>query len=174
MIIFTCENHKVMKTIYIIRHAKSSWDEKDLPDETRPLVEKGRKRTERVINYLVKHQLNVDLIIASHAVRAFETAKILAHGLNYPIENIKINPHLYFTDCDGILSLFYEMPDIIDSVMIVGHNPAMTDFANLFLDKSLENLPTSGVVSISFDTGNWNELPLAKRTLNFTLFPKEL
>lgn len=163
-----------MKTIYIVRHAKSSWDEIDRPDETRPLVEKGRKRTEKIIDYLIKHKVHVDYILASHAVRAYETAKILAHGLNYPIEEIKTDPHLYFADGDGILSRFYDLPDSIDSVMIAGHNPAMTDFANFFLDKPLESLPTSGVVSISFDTGKWNEIPLAKRTLNFILFPKEL
>lgn len=163
-----------MKTIYIVRHAKSSWDISDQPDEKRPLLEKGKKRTKRVIDFLHHKKVKVDYIISSHAVRAYETAKLLAHGLEYPVENIRIDKHIYFADGDSILDQFYDLPERFHSVMIVGHNPTLTDLANRFLDNPIENLPTSGVVSIIFDTEKWEEVPLASRKTNFILFPKEI
>ncbi len=163
-----------MKTVYIVRHAKSSWDKVDLSDEMRPLMEKGKKRTKKVIDFLHSKKIKVDYIISSHAVRAHETAKILAHALDYPADHIKIDPHIYYTDSDGIINQFYDLPERFDSVMIVGHNPSLTDFVNQFLKNPVDNLPTSGIVSISFDTDKWENIPLAKRKTNFVLIPKEL
>ncbi len=163
-----------MKTIYIVRHAKSSWDISDQPDEKRELMEKGKKRTKRVIDFFHKNKISVDYIISSHAVRAHETAKIMAHGLNYPQDDIKIEKQIYYADGDSILDQFYDLPERFNSVMIVGHNPTLTDLANRFLKTPIENLPTSGVVSITFDTNKWEEVLVAARKTNFVLFPKEL
>lgn len=163
-----------MKTIYIVRHAKSSWNVSDMPDEKRPLLEKGKKRTKKVIDFFHEHEIKVDYIISSHAVRALETARIIAHGLKYPSEEIKIDQQIYYASGDSLINQFFDLPDRFDSIMIVGHNPTLTDFVNQFLNKPIENLPTSGVVSISFDTEKWEEIPLAKRKTNFILFPKEL
>jgi len=163
-----------MKTIYIVRHAKSSWNTIEIPDEQRPLMEKGKKRTKKVIDYLHDNHIKVDYIISSHAVRAHETAKILAHALKYPIDNIKIDSQVYYANGDAILNQFYDLPDRFNSVMIVGHNPALTDFVNLFLKTPIENLPTSGIVSFSFETDHWDKVPVAGRKTNFILFPKEI
>jgi phosphohistidine phosphatase len=163
-----------MKTIYIVRHAKSSWDKIDLPDQKRPLMEKGKKRTKKVISYLEDKQIRIDNIISSPAVRAYETAKILAQGLNYPADAIKIDPQLYHAEGEWILEHFRELPNRFDSVMVVGHNPSLTDLANLLLKSPIENLPTSGVVCISFDADNWKDVPVSAHRTNFILFPKEL
>lgn len=163
-----------MKTIYIVRHAKSSWDKIDLPDEKRPILEKGKKRTEKVIAYLKENHIKVDYIISSHATRAYETAKILAQGLKYPLENIKINQELYHADGESIRDQICELPDRFDSVMIVGHNPSLTDLVNLFLKSPIDNLPTSGVASFSFDTDSWEKVRDSVPGKNFILFPKEL
>jgi phosphohistidine phosphatase len=163
-----------VKTIYIVRHAKSSWNTPDLPDEKRLLLEKGKKRTKKVIDYLHANDIQVDYIISSHAVRALETAKLLAHALKYPADNIKVDSQIYFANGDSLVNQFYDLPKRYNSVMIVGHNPSLTDFVNLFLNPSIDNLPTSGVVSISFDTDHWEEVPVASRRTNFILFPKEL
>ena len=161
-----------MKTIYIVRHAKSSWKEVHLTDEQRPLLEKGKKRTKKVIDHLHRLEVKVDHIISSHAVRALETAKILAHALNYPPENIKVDPMVYISDGDRLFDLIYDLPSRYTSVMIVGHNPALTDFVNKFLRPRIDNLPTSGVVSITFRTGQWEEVPLADFQVNFFVYPK--
>jgi phosphohistidine phosphatase len=163
-----------MKTIYIVRHAKSSWNHPDLSDEQRPLMEKGKKRTKKVIEFLLKNEVKVDCILSSHAVRAHETAKILAAGLDYPVDGIKVDPRIYFASGDSLIDHFFGLPANDNSVMLVGHNPTLTDFVNQFLAQPIDNLPTSGVISISFDTQNWEQIPLAKKKINFILFPKEM
>lgn len=162
-----------MKTIYIVRHAKSSWDINDSPDIQRPLLEKGKKRTKKVIDYLLQNNVQVDYIMSSHAVRALETAKILAHALKY-VNEIKVDSHLYYADGDSILNQFFDLPDRYQSIMIVGHNPALSDFVNKYLEDPIDHLPTSGIVSISFHTERWDKVPTAGYKVNFVLFPKEL
>ena len=137
-------------------------------------MDKGKTRTSKVSHALQKKKIKVDLIISSHAVRAIETSKILADGLQYPIEKIKIESTLYHSTGDGLYNLFFDLPEKYSSLMIVGHNPALTDFVNIFLHEKIENLPTSGVVSIGFDTDKWEEIPISKRKVNFALFPKSL
>jgi len=143
-------------------------------DLKRPLTEKGKKKTKKVIDYLLKMNIHVDYILSSHAVRALETAKILAHALKYPIEDIKSDPQLYFCDGKGILNQFYDLPERYNSIMIVGHNPALSEFVNRFLSEPIDHLPTSGIVSISFLTENWEQVPKADYEINFMLFPNEI
>lgn len=161
-----------MKTLYIVRHAKSSWEFPRLSDPERPLLEKGKERTKLVARYLQKNKTEVDLIISSHAARAIETATILAKAIGYPVENIQINRMLYHANAENIFDQFYEVPQTVQSLMIIGHNPTFTDFANQFLEKKLEWLPTSGVVSISFDVEGWDKIQEIKPNTNFVIFPK--
>ena len=163
-----------MKTLYIVRHAKSSWKYPELSDEERPLLEKGKKRTRKIIDFLQKQEVKPDLIISSHAERALETARIIAHGLNYPIDDIEVSRQVYHAYADKLYDLFYDLQDSAESLMIVGHNPSFTTFANYFLDEKIEWLPTSGVVSVQFDTDSWVNLPSAKCKTNFVIYPREL
>jgi phosphohistidine phosphatase len=161
-----------MKTIYIVRHAKSSWENPGLSDDQRPLLEKGKKRTKKVIDFLHEKNVKVDYIMSSHAVRAMETARIYAHALNYPVDQIKVESQIYYSNGERIFNQFYDLDNKYQSVMIVGHNPAFTDFANNFLRPMIDNLPTSGVVSVSFKTDKWEEIPTARFNVNFMIFPK--
>lgn len=163
-----------MKTLYIVRHAKSSWDFPDLPDIDRPIVDKGINNTRKIVIELNNKKVQVDLLISSHAKRAYETAKIIATGINYPVEKIEVRKGIYRVDRDDIFNILFALNDNIDSVMIVGHNPTLTQFANLFLDKKIDILPTSGVISISFKINNWIGIIKAHPKTNFTLFPKLL
>jgi len=147
-----------MKTLYIVRHAKSSWDHAGLADHERPLLEKGEKRTKLICDYLLEKDIKVDLILSSHAVRAFETAKIIANALNYPEDNIQISEDIYHSNIDILLSHLFETSDDINSVMMFGHNPTFTYFANYFLKDKLDWLPTSGVVCVEFKTDQWEKI----------------
>ena len=161
-----------MKTVYIVRHAKSSWEFPLLPDEERPLLEKGKRRTMKIVEFLRREKIKVDHLICSHAVRAMETAKILADGLDYPKDEIRIDPMVYSTDGEGLFNEFYDLPDKASSVMIIGHNPAVTDFVNNFLDPRIDNLPTSGIISVSFRTDRWEDVSNSEFIVNFIIFPK--
>ena len=163
-----------MKTLYVMRHAKASWDFPDLPDVERPIVEKGIYNTKLIVAELNNKKTTPDLIISSHAKRAIETAKIIATGINYPIEKIETNKHIYMADKDDIFNIIFGVKNSLDAIMIIGHNPTLTQFANLFLDEKINILPTSGVISICFETGDWEGIINAPNKINFTLFPRLL
>lgn len=163
-----------MKTLYIVRHAKSSWDHPDLHDHDRPLLEKGKKRTKKIIDHLTDKQIKVDYILSSSAVRALETAKYLARALHYPLEEIKVDSQIYRADANKLKDQFYDLSDKLKSIMIVGHNPTFTNFANYFLEEKIDWLPTSGVISINFDTDQWDRIFEAESRLNFFITPKML
>ncbi len=162
------------KTLILVRHAKSSWEVATLRDHERPLLPTGINRTNRVASYLMNEGVSPDLIISSHAVRAFETAKILADKLGYPHHEIQIESNIYYFDTEGLMDLTMALPDTKDVVFMVGHNPSMTQFANMFLEEKLDYLPTTGVVSVSFETEQWFQTPMAARRLNFYVSPKML
>ncbi|NQT77762.1 MAG: histidine phosphatase family protein [Bacteroidetes bacterium] len=163
-----------MKTLYIVRHAKSSWDFPGLLDEERPLLQKGIKRTLKVADFLLEKNIRVDLIISSHAVRAHETAKIIAGALGYPEEKILISIQVYHGSSNQLYDELFKLTDDIKSVMMFGHNPAFSSFANHFLKKKIDWLPTSGIVAINFETDQWTQIPLAKGKTDFVIFPKDL
>jgi phosphohistidine phosphatase len=162
------------KNLLMIRHGKSSWDAPGLSDHERPLLKLGIERTKRMAHFLSEKRVVPDLIISSHAVRAFETAKLLAKELGYPKSEIQIERNIYYHDAEGLYSLVMALPDDKDVVMLVGHNPTMTQFANFFLEEKIDYMPTTGIVSVSFDTEHWNELPMSPGRVNFLAAPKML
>lgn len=168
------QNNGKMKTIYVIRHAKSSWDTPNLIDHERPLLEKGIKRTKLVGEYLVKNNIKTGLLISSDAVRALETSKLIAEAIGYPAESIKTDHRIYHEGANHVYDVLNEVPQNIDSVMIVGHNPTLTDFINDFLDKEMDWLPTSGMVSFSFETDEWKEIAGLRPITNFVISPRLL
>jgi len=163
-----------MKRLYIIRHAKSSWDHPGLADHERPILEKGIKRTTLVSDYLFGHNCKVDLMISSHAIRARQTASIIAKGLSYPEEKIQISTSIYHGNIDSIFDQLYELTDDINSVMLFGHNPTFTSLANYFLPRKIDWLPTSAVVCIEFDTDKWEDFINARKKVKFVITPRLL
>jgi phosphohistidine phosphatase len=163
-----------MKTLYIVRHAKSSWSHPDLPDHDRPLLEKGKKRTRKIINFMKEEGVKIDFIISSSATRASETALYFAKGLNYDPREIKADPALYHANAEEIFNQFNDLSDKYSNVMIVGHNPALTNFVNCFIQPPIDWLPTSGVISIQFQMDKWEEIRKSKFKVEFVIFPKLL
>lgn len=163
-----------MKTIYIVRHAKSSWDDLSLSDHDRPLLPVGVKRTQRVAKFLKSKNVRPGLLLSSSAVRALATARIIAGGIGYPPDKIKVEPRLYEASADTILAELCALPDEVESVMIFGHNPTLTVFVNLYLKRSIDNLPTSGVVAVGFKADKWENIAGVYFKVNFAVFPKML
>jgi phosphohistidine phosphatase len=161
-----------MKTLYIVRHAKSSWDYPGLPDYERPLLEAGKRKTEKIIDYLIRQDTKPDLILSSHAVRAKETAALIAKGLSYPEDKIQILTMIYQGNIEDLFKLIVGLPSEINSVMMVGHNPTFTSLANHFLAESIDWLPTSGVVCIEFKTEKWENIIGAEKRTKFVISPK--
>ncbi|MCK4677392.1 MAG: hypothetical protein KAT48_04610, partial [Bacteroidales bacterium] len=101
----------------------------------------------------------------------YETARIIAHGLGYPDNKIELHNGIYHADTDVLLDQLFGIDDQFKSVMIVGHNPGFTRFANYFLNGEIDWLPTSGVVRIDFDTDKWHEIMDAAHSTGFIVFP---
>jgi len=163
-----------MKTLYIVRHAKSSWEHPHLSDHDRPLLKKGKKRTKLIGQFLVRNRIAIDLMISSSAVRAYETAKIIARSIGYPVEYIQVNSNVYHTNVDSLVNGLYALPDDVQSVMYFGHNPTFTYFANEWLDEKIDWLPTSGLAGISFETDMWKDLATAKYRTDIYITPRML
>ncbi len=163
-----------MKTLYLMRHAKSSWKHAELNDLERPLLEKGLKRTRLIIDFLKSNNVDIELIICSHATRSLETARIIAHAFGISNDNFRVEKAVYMADAESLTDQLYDLPSGVDKVMIVGHNPAITNLANNFLKEKIDYLPTSGVIAIAFSTDRWEELPGAKFKIKFSAFPKQI
>ncbi|MCX6247919.1 MAG: histidine phosphatase family protein [Bacteroidetes bacterium] len=163
-----------MKKLYLVRHAKSSWEEPGESDLERPLMEKGIKRTQKINRFLNERGVKIDLMISSPAERAFQTALMIARGIGYPEEKIVVDRKIYDGYYDRILDLIYASPNEVDSLMIIGHNPTISHLANLFLHPGVDLLPTTGTVCISFATDKWESVPSVDPVSEFVVFPKML
>jgi phosphohistidine phosphatase len=163
-----------MKTLIILRHGKSLWDNPMLLDNQRPLTPKGVNRTHLIAEFLKKNSFRPDLIISSPAVRAYETAKIAADILTYPQHDIITDENLYFVDTEQYFHALFGVPESVNTLMIVGHNPMITEFCNYYLKDQIDNLPTSGVCIIQSLAENWNDILKAQYNVEHLVFPKHL
>lgn len=145
-----------MKTLTLLRHAKSSWKDRNLPDHARPLNRRGEKDAPAMAARVREAGIRPSLILSSPAVRAWNTARIVAKEINYPVEFLQREQELYMADIDDFLGLLGRQDSKFNSVMLVGHNPGLTDFANYLMPNLTDNIPTSGVVSMTIDTDDWN------------------
>jgi len=160
-----------MKNLIVIRHAKSSWDA-PLKDIDRPLDNRGIKDAHRIALRAVKHLPKTFLMFSSTAKRASETAIIFAQNFLYPIQNIVFKEELYTFDENNLERIVKSLNNRYDNVILFGHNEAITNFVNKFGNIFIENVPTSGFVSLKFDSDNWQFIDRG-RTIK-TLFPKDL
>src|SRR5215470_8706335 len=112
-----------MKTLYLVRHAKSSRDDPSLPDKERPLNKRGRRDAPRMGERLAKRDVKPDLILSSPAVRALATAEIVSRKLGYAIKDIVVDERLYGADPNDLLDVIHELGEKPKRVMLFGHNP---------------------------------------------------
>lgn len=164
----------IMKTLYLLRHAKSSWKQPEIPDFERPLNTRGKKDASLMGKLLKEKSLNIDVIISSPAKRAKKTAKKVAKKIAYKKEKIVLKQEIYEANISEIFGILEQINADIHSVMLVGHNPTLTDVANLLLkDAKIDNIPTAGVVAITFNCQKWSEIEEIKGNLIFFEYPKK-
>ena len=145
-----------MKTLTLLRHAKSSWKNTGLSDRDRPLNKRGEKDAPEMGRRIDVAGVRPSLIVSSPAVRAWSTAKIVADILNYPTEFLQREKQLYLASLDDLLDVVVQQDEGFNNLMIVAHNPGLTDFANFLCPGLTNNLPTAGVVSVTIDQDSWN------------------
>lgn len=160
-----------MKTLYLVRHAKSSWKH-DVEDHERPLKKRGVYDVKLVSDKVKKTITSPQRIITSDAIRALSTAKYFKEALEVKQSDFELDPVLYDFSGQNVMRLIKSLDDDLDSVMIVGHNHAFTSIVNMLGNKYIENVPTSGFVMIEFDENKWSDISTGK-TIQ-TIFPRDL
>jgi phosphohistidine phosphatase len=148
-----------MKTLLLMRHAKSSWKFPDLPDRERPLNKRGEKDAPRMGKLLKEKELIPQRIYSSTAVRACKTAEAVAEKVNYKDEIIYLDV-LYMAEPSAIIEVLKTVPDEIKCVLVVGHNPGMEGLVQI-LSHEVASLPTATVAYLKLPIKSWSELSLS-------------
>jgi phosphohistidine phosphatase len=160
-----------MKNLILIRHAKSSWED-PMRDKDRNLTSQGIKDAHLVALHAKDFIPKNYIILASSAKRAVNTALIFAQNLDYPIESIIYKDDLYTFDENKLEEIIKSCSNRNENVVVFGHNGAITNFVNKFGDHYIDNIPTSGFVSLILDSDNWKKIKKGK--IEKIIFPKNL
>ncbi|MFO7827306.1 MAG: histidine phosphatase family protein [Bacteroidales bacterium] len=162
------------KELFIVRHGKSSWDHADISDIDRPLKERGINDGYMMAQRLLTKKLVPTKILSSPANRALHSATIFARVLQHPYQNIDIEEDIYFADQLTMLNLIKQTSNQFESLMVFGHNPTFTDLANHFLTSKIDNIPTTGIVWLKFESDSWQEIDKNKPLEHFFDYPKNM
>lgn len=160
-----------MKTLIMVRHGKSSW-EYNVDDRDRPLKQRGINDAHLVGTHFKKHISDLDAAYSSPACRALHTAMIVLKEFAYPLDKFRVVEELYDFSALPVTHFVRGLDDQLDKVIIFGHNYAFTNVANQWGNQHIDNVPTSGLVQISFDSDSWASINDGKT--DHILFPKQL
>lgn len=163
-----------MRTLYLCRHAKSSWADPGQPDHARPLNERGLRDAPLMARHLKERGEPVQLIVSSDANRAQSTARVFAKELGIGEEAFRLEPRLYHASVEAIAQVVAGLPDAAARVMLFGHNPGLSLAVGHFCGDSLGELPTCGLVRIDFVADAWRETSRGLGTLVWFEYPKRL
>ena len=162
-----------MKTLYLVRHAKSSWDDPNIPDIDRPLNKRGKRDAPAMGELLKSMDVKPETMISSPANRAKTTAHLIAEQLDYPPGNIAIQFSIYLAGLYDLYRVINAVDGRYNRIMLFGHNPGFTSFANSMTDHFIDNIPTCGVVCIKFKEIEWSEITEGSGLFEFFEYPKK-
>jgi phosphohistidine phosphatase len=162
-----------MKTLYIIRHAKSSWDFINLPDYERPLNNRGKRDAPMMGRRFKAREILPDCLVSSPARRARETAEAISAEIGFPDERIVYERNIYEAGIISLLQTIETFPEEVSSAFFVGHNPGMTDLAEYLSGEQIGNLPTCGIACIEMDINSWILVSGELGNLVFLDYPKK-
>jgi phosphohistidine phosphatase len=146
-----------MKTLSLVRHAKSSRDDATLPDRERPLDDRGRRDAPKMGKRLAKRDVKPDLIVSSPALRALTTAQLIADEIGYAHKRIVVDDRLYASSPSALLAVVRALDRKLEHVMLFGHNPEFTELAHR-LSSDITDMPTCAVAEFRFDTAAWSDI----------------
>lgn len=159
-----------MKTLYIVRHAKSSWKYESVKDIDRPLKERGINDAHLLSKYLAEEIKRPDVFLSSSANRALHTAVIFCENFGYPLSNLKIKRQLYSFSDGYLVKTVKALDDSFNSAIVFSHDHGINSFVNKFGNKPIAHVTTCGVVGIEFDTKHWKDIKKGNTIL--VEFPK--
>jgi len=160
-----------MKTLFLLRHAKSSWKEPDLPDLERPLNERGRKAAKLVGQYIARQEITLDLVVSSPAVRARQTIELVLRSARRSVE-LRFDQRIYEASAAQLLEIISQIEDDRQSVLLVGHNPGMEELLALLVSGE-QHMPTASLARLSLHVKKWEKIPGGKAELSEFVRAKE-
>lgn len=161
-----------LKTLYLLRHAKSSWKGPPLADFDRPLNNRGQINAPRMANYAFEQQIHPEIIVSSPALRTRHTAEYF-HNRLLPQTELLLEPDLYECTASELWHIAKRFPDELSSVLLVGHNTCLEEIIRCF-KADLVKFPTCGLATIQFSVARWQDLAPSLGTLTNLAFPKML
>ena len=161
-----------MKTLILVRHAKSSWDDLGLNDFDRPLNDRGKKDAPKMAERVAKKKIGIDAFISSPAKRAARTAKIFAEEFKAKKKDIIFKTELYLASENVFYDVIEKTDDDLDTIAVFSHNPGITDFANDLTEIKVDNIPTCGVFAVKIDSKRWADIKDSKKEFWFFDYPK--
>jgi phosphohistidine phosphatase len=167
-----------MKRLYLLRHAKSSWQDTSLPDHDRPLAGRGRRAAKAIARHLREHGIEPELVLCSSARRARETLDRIEPMLGTPV--VRVEGDLYAASAPALLERLRTVPDTVESVMLIGHNPGLQDLALDLARRSpavgelAAKYPTAALATLGFSASNWRELDHGTGELIELVRPRDL
>jgi len=162
-----------MKTVTLVRHAKSSKNIPNIRDIDRPLNDRGYQDAYTIGERLSEKSFKTGLLISSPAIRALSTALIIAGRLSYADDKILLRKNLYETSANEYLEEISNTPEAINSVMLFGHNPTISEALSVLLQKSYEDMDTAAAACINFKINSWKDIFNAKGEIVFHISPKD-
>jgi phosphohistidine phosphatase len=160
------------RSLHIIRHGKSSWDFENISDIDRPLSPRGIDNAYLMARKLADRKVVPDLILTSPANRALYTAIIHARIMKFPYEKIRITDSIYMGNTDDLVELIRSQEKTVSQLLLFGHNPAFTALANHLMNHYLDNIPTSGIVSLTYDIETWDQVGNTPPESDFFDYPR--
>ncbi len=161
-----------MKTLTILRHAKSSWDSAEVSDHDRELNNRGLRDREIIASAMQEKGIRPDIILCSTAARARKTVASVVKDEGIGVQDIVFSSKLYLADPTAICGEIASVSDQYEHILVCGHNPGLTDFVNAHTDLTIDELPTGGLVSAQFNIESWSEIFVAKGNVVCHLWPK--
>jgi phosphohistidine phosphatase len=161
-----------MKTLYLIRHAKSSWNNNDLTDFDRPLNARGKYDATNMGERLLKQKVMHGCIISSSAKRTKKTAKRITKALKFNYRQIDFREELYHSNYMTLMNCITNISDVNDSAFIIAHNPGISNFCDYLTHQAL-CFPTCGIAKITFEVDSWYEITSNSGTLDWFDYPKK-
>ncbi len=160
------------KVLFLVRHAKSSWKDPSLADRDRPLNRRGQRDAPCMGKRLAARAIRPELIVSSPAVRALTTAVAIAEELGYGRPDVVGEERIYGAGTLGLVEVIRHFDNTVDCVMLVGHNPALTELVNYLAECDIENVPTCGTAVLSFDVDKWTDVGKLRGNLLDFDYPK--
>lgn len=153
-----------MKTLYLIRHAKSSWDNENLSDFERPLSKRGLRDAPLMGKLLLSKEIYPDMILSSPANRAKSTAEVIKEEIGFK-KDIVFDDSIYHSSCANLLHTIKSLDDKHNIVFMLGHNPSFNSLSYKLSHKDIGNIPTCGIVGIKFNIQKWESLDLGEMVI---------